>query len=116
MKTIIEAVNFTPTLELQDFIMKKVELLSYNVTQIELIKIELCNINNEYYCSIVATFESEKLEVALMDADVSFAILHSIAYLRKTLKKNKKNSTILKNHLNLRYLNYGIMQFDFSVN
>lgn len=116
MRIIIEAVNFVPAIDLQNFIMKKVEDLNTPVQNIVFVKIILCVSDEGIYSNMIVELDNDKIDLSLMDTNLYNAVLKSIRYARKFMNQNTKQSILLKNTSTLVQNSYCIRGFDFSKN
>ncbi|MBL7919376.1 MAG: hypothetical protein JNJ40_03615 [Bacteroidia bacterium] len=116
MKIIIEAINFVPAIDLQNFIMKKVEGLNTAAQNIVVVKISLCVSDEGIYSNLIVELDNDKINLSLMDANLYNAVLKSIRYARKFINQNTTQSILLKNTSTLVQNSYTIRGFDFSKN
>ncbi len=116
MKIIIEAINFAPGIDLQNFIMKKAEGLKTPGQNIAFIKINLCISDEGIYCNIILDTDKGKIDILLMDSSLHNVVLNAIRYARKYLNQTSMQSIGLKNDTgHLQNFN-GMLRFDFSKN
>lgn len=116
MKIIIEAINFVPAIDFQNFIMKKVEGLNTPAQNIVFVKISLCVSDEGIYSNMIVELDNDKINLSLMDTNLYNAVLKSIRYARKFINQNTTQSILLKNTSTLAQNSYSIRGFDFSKN
>mgnify|MGYP001544532931 FL=1 len=116
MKIIIEAVNFVPGIDLQNFIMKKAESLNTSVQNILFIMINLCLNDECIYCNIIIDLDNDKIDVSLMESNFNTAILSAIKYARKFIKQKNRRNIRLKNSFGQVQNFHRMHWFDFSEN